>query len=288
MHCAEFLQFRSQFLHYALDVLLREVVFLNLGNVRDRLCEERYSLACIATVGAAKLEVCPCAPCCHGSILIDGDVSGSSVERSVTVSKVIVAVVYHLIIYVGAVVSVGSGCRIVCELLEIGICIGGRRYEFASHFSNEEILVGSLLHSLCDAEGIIDGVYLLIERWILDHAVVIYTEHILTRCGREESQRCYYCIYYFHCCFVVLLSCCLVVCLVYTFNKITKQQNNQTTNLQINLHTKHEGTALCDCSAVDALIEDAVASAELRVDACVFGEGEDILCLSPYGESLEP
>ena len=113
-------------------------------------------------------------------------------------------VVYHLIIYVGAVVSVGSGCRIVCELLEIGIGIGGRRYEFASHFSNEEILVGSLLHSLCDAEGIIDGVYLLIERWILDHAVVIYTEHILTGCGREESQRCYYCIYYFHCLFLLL------------------------------------------------------------------------------------
>ena len=90
------------------------------------------------------------------------------------------------------------------------------------------------------------------------------------------------------CWLVVLLSCCLVVCLVYTFNKITKQQNNQTTNLQINLHTKHEGTALGDASTVDALIEDAVASAELWVDACVFGEGEDILCFSPYGESLEP
>ena len=36
-------------------------------------------------------------------------------------------------------------------------------------------------------------------------------------------------------CFVVWLFCCLVDCIVYTFNKITKQLNNKTTKPQLSI-----------------------------------------------------
>ena len=45
-----------------------------------------------------------------------------------------------------------------------------------------------------------------------------------------------YCVVvWLSCCLVVLLLSCLVVCIAYTFNKATKQQNNQTTFATANL-----------------------------------------------------
>ena len=43
-------------------------------------------------------------------------------------------------------------------------------------------------------------------------------------------------------CLVVLLFSCLVVCIAYTFNKITKQLNNKTTILNIDVLLKDKPT----------------------------------------------
>ena len=58
--------------------------------------------------------------------------------------------------------------------------------------------------------------------------------------------------------------------------------------LQIDLYTEVEASVAWEQTSVDALVEYAIAARELRVLACVLGEGDEVICLSPYGQALKP
>ena len=71
---------------------------------------------------------------------------------------IVVAVVDHTIVHVCRVVSVIESCTEVFQLTEhtVGILCSGN--QFTAHFSLIEVLVGKLLHSLCNTECIEDRV----------------------------------------------------------------------------------------------------------------------------------
>jgi hypothetical protein len=58
--------------------------------------------------------------------------------------------------------------------------------------------------------------------------------------------------------------------------------------LQVDFQPHHESPAMSEVSAVDALEKDAAADGEFRVAAEILGEGEQVLRLSPDGQSLQP
>ena len=144
---------RCQLRYYTIDVKLRIIAAVNLGNGDKRLSKERN-----LTIDLSQLEISPGTKRLNGSILIDHHVCTSRKQGRITMCYVIITVVDYTIIYVCTIITIRSVSREIPQLTKIVIRVIGRIHQITLHLSLEDILVCQLLHCLhytvCEEDGV--------------------------------------------------------------------------------------------------------------------------------------
>ena len=175
---AELHHFRCQGVADALHVL-HLVLAVGLADADQRSGIEGH-----LAVVLGQLHVSPCTDGQSLSILGNGHHAATCTERGVAVGDEVVAVVDDAVVEVGRVVLVGGVGGEVGQASQVGLGVAVGGGKVTTHLASHDILVGQLLQSLQDTEGVEHGVGLLVECRVENLTVAVGLEHVLT--GGED------------------------------------------------------------------------------------------------------